>query len=154
MKKFMSLVLALAMVLSLAVSSAAAVEIADGPVEISVDGTMIVIGGEASSVMPRYTGHTLLNVTKNANQALDTTFRCLSQYGNKCNVTVDNNCGSDLLVTMCDGQYGEIVPGYSTAVIPIATTDGSPLQLTIDIQVEALGNPSGTYTVTAVQYSA
>lgn len=154
MKKIMSLILALTMVLSLAVSSAAAVEISEGPVEISVDGTMIRIGGEEHSLMPRYVSYELLDVTKNANQALNTTFRCLSQYGNKCMVTVENNCGSDLLVQMCDGQYAAIVPGYGNESIPIETTDGSPLQITIDIQVEALGNPSGTYRVTAYQYNA
>ena len=152
MKKVVSLVLALAMVMSLAISSAAAVEISDGPVEVIVDGTTIVIGGEQPSVMPRYTGYTLLNVTKNANEDLDTTFRCRSAYGNKCDVTLQNNGTSDLLVEMMDGQYAQVVSPETTEVIPIETTDGSALQVTVDIQVQAFGNPSGTYTVTAVQY--
>ena len=153
MKKMMSLVLALAMMLSLAISAAAA-EIPEGPVEISVGGTTVTVGGEGSSVMPRYGGETVLNITRAANQPLDTTFRCLSQYGNKCAVTIVNNSGSDLLVQMFDGQYAELVAAYGSAEIPIATTDGSPLQVTVDIQIEALGNPSGTYTVIAVQYNA
>lgn len=152
MKKVLSLVLAFAMVMSLAISSAAAVEISDGPVEVVVDGTTIVIGGEQSSVMPRYTGHKLLDITQNANKDLDTTFRCLSAYGNRCDVTLENNGTSDLLVEMMDGQYAQIVSPETVEVIPIETTDGTALQLTVDIQVQAIGNPSGTYTVTAVQY--
>ena len=90
MKRIISLALSIAMALSLGVTSAAAVDITTGPVEVIVDGVTIRVNGDTPSVMPLYIGTTIYNEVKQANSTLVSSFRCRAEYGNKCTVTLKN----------------------------------------------------------------
>lgn len=155
MKRFASLVLSLVMVLSLAISSAGAVDITTGPVEVNVDGQTIIVEEKTPSVMPFYTAYTVFRTTKQAKETLDTTFRCRAEYGNMCDVTLENNGSCDLIFELFDGQYAKIVSPGESDIARIESEDGSALQITVDVTVTPVSNsPSGTYSITANQYSA
>lgn len=155
MKRFASLVLSLVMVLSLAISSAGAVDITTGPVEVTVDGQELIVEEKTPSVMPLYTAYTVFETTRQAKQTLDTTFRCRAEYGNTCDVILKNNGSCDLIFELFGGEYAKIVsPGLSDVAQIKPQDEDEPLQVTVDIKVTPVSNnPSGTYTVTANQYN-